>query len=179
MRSSVPLYLAVIVDMGQASVEAADLGCNEWNSEDVFQVAVFVDVIRCLEAGADVHARDKEGNTPVYWAAAHEDPAIVDALLAAGADSSVRNIYGYTSLHAAASNENAAIARALLEAGADPNARNFRKSGPLHHAAGTDNIGVVVALLEAGADPAMRNSAEHTPLHSGMARRGPCPVIRR
>ncbi len=139
MRQAVSLHLVVVTAIGLTTTTSAGLSCQQWNSETFFQTASLDDVFRCLDAGSDIHARDKEGNTPVYWAASNEDPAIVEALLAAGADPNARNVYGHNSLHAAASNENSAVARALLAAGANLHARSWRGDFPLHWAASYDN----------------------------------------
>ncbi len=46
-----------------------------------------------LEAGAEVDARDKNGWTPLHWAAAlSEAPAALEALLEAGADPNAQGI---------------------------------------------------------------------------------------
>ena len=59
-----------------------------------------------LEAGADVHARDKVGGTPLHWAAKHnENPAIVEALLDAGANHHAKTKGGQTPLDLIEKNE--------------------------------------------------------------------------
>ena len=60
---------------------------------------------RCSAAvGAELEARDEDGNTPLHWAAAkyNENPAVVQVLLAAGAELEVRDKDGVTPLHRAA-----------------------------------------------------------------------------
>ena len=45
------------------------------------------DMIGCLLAkGADVNARDKDGNTPIYWAANYHHDTNVELLLRSGAE---------------------------------------------------------------------------------------------
>ncbi|MFH1113925.1 MAG: response regulator [Pseudomonadota bacterium] len=55
-------------------------------------------VARLLKAGADVDARDKQGNTPLIEAAFYKYPELVDFLLAAGADAAAANSVGDTAL---------------------------------------------------------------------------------
>ena len=79
-----------------------------------------------LRAGADVHAVDGGGSTPLHEAArSNPDPAVVELLLDAGADvhvvgSGMQLIGGWgpsTPLHlAAGSNPEAAVVAALLAA---------------------------------------------------------------
>ena len=80
------------------------------------------------EAGANVNAKDGEGNTPLHkvW-----QPGTTSALVEAGADVNARNNEGDTPLHVAARCGDLAIMRALLAASADPTAKNDRGLTPL------------------------------------------------
>jgi ankyrin repeat protein len=80
-----------------------------------------------LEAGADVNARDKAGDTPLHWAAAENTgTAVINALLQAGAVVNARDRYGWLPIHTAADrNPNPDIIDALLKAGADPDKRAY------------------------------------------------------
>ena len=79
------------------------VSCEDWNTQEFFEMATAEDVTGCLEAGADVAARDEDEITPLHWATyTSYDPAVVDALLAAGADLEARNGNGSTPLHNAA-----------------------------------------------------------------------------
>ena len=93
-----------------------------------------------IEAGADIHARQEDGPTPLHDAATAE---VVALLLAAGADTEARATYwgwrqpngrDMTPLHVAAKRGNAAVFMALLEAGADSTALDIEGKTPLDHA---------------------------------------------
>jgi ankyrin repeat protein len=83
-----------------------------------------------------VHARDKDGSTPLHCAAWKGHHEIVEFLLKAGADVNGQNTnehWGTTPLHAAAHANQAAIAELLIEHGAEPNAKDLAGRTPMHH----------------------------------------------
>ena len=88
---------------------------------------------RLLAHGADIHAQDKNGATPLHRAVRTRCAAAVECLLAAGADPAIRNKPGSTPFHLAVQNtgrggsgaEKARIAQreilqAFLERGVSP-----------------------------------------------------------
>jgi hypothetical protein len=100
-----------------------------------------------LRAGANVHARDVEGNTPIFVAG----PDAASMLIAAGADVHARNREGNVPLHR---NFHAA----LLPPGV--NVRNAAGLTPLHYAALAGNTRGIEWLLAQGADPNLRTTAD-------------------
>ncbi len=62
--------------------------------------------IRCgtLESGADIHAQDKNGATPLHRAVRTRCAAAVECLLDAGGDATMRNKPGSTPFHLAVQN---------------------------------------------------------------------------
>ena len=91
--------------------------CGQWNTRKYFQAATVEDVTACLAVGADPNARDDDKDTPLHFAARHnENPAVVEALIRAGADPVASGEYKFTPLHyAAASNENPAVIEGLAQ----------------------------------------------------------------
>src|SRR5689334_14715878 len=61
-----------------------------------------------LKNGADIHARDQVGNTPLMAAALNADSALLELLLKAGADVNATNQAGATALMRAAAYEDKA-----------------------------------------------------------------------
>ena len=57
-----------------------------------------------LDAGADIHAQDKNGATPLHRAVRTRCAAAVKCLLDAGADATIRNFPGSTAFHLAVQN---------------------------------------------------------------------------
>ena len=144
-------------------------GCGQWNTEEFFGTATAETVSACLNAGADVAARDDDRISPLHWAAwSNGSPSVIDVLVAAGANLEARNKNDRTPLHNAAwNNKNPAVIEALLAAGADVAARTAKDSTPLHLAAlSNESPAVIEALLAAGADVAARTAKDSTPLHN-------------
>ena len=189
---AVPLLLlelgadpALVNDLGQVA-DPAD--CGYWNTAEFARVATAAATAACLAAGADVSARDREGNTPLLLAVraggwgtggspASESPAVVTVLLEAGADANARDSARNTALHHASAGkyvyvgeglyehvEIPAIVAALLAAGADVDARDGDGSLPLHNAATEECPETAAMLLDAGADIHARDSKGDSPL---------------
>ena len=118
------LFTAVVVlTLGPSWGRPADAAeCGAWNTREFFKLATPVRVRACLAAGTDLKARDKEGATPLHYAAeSTATPAVITALVTAGADPTAGDKDGVTPLHVAAGfNENPAVITALVTAGADP-----------------------------------------------------------
>jgi tankyrase len=107
-------------------------------------------LIKLIQAGADIHATDKNGVTALHHAVRFRSPAAVKALIEHGADVNQacrRN--GSTPLHRATTQTGAPgtggraeaaaeIARLLLAAGADPSATNKVGKTPADYAKGEE-----------------------------------------
>ena len=78
-----------------------------------------------LDAGANLEAHAKNGETHLMLAAgSNENAAVVQLLLDAGADLEARDEAGYTPLMWAARHNESSVVQALLDAGADATATN-------------------------------------------------------
>jgi ankyrin repeat protein len=136
--------------------------------------------VELLELGASPAARDENGSTALYQAAAGGKAWAIGALLRAGAPAN--ELSGGegegTPLCAAACWGYRAAVRVLLAGGADPNVAESDGYTPLIWAAigGWDEC--VADLLEAGADPNRADSAGRTALHLA-AERGRLLITRR
>ena len=170
----------LVDDMGRAPRPAV---CD-WTESGFFRSAPWEGVIGCLQAGADVHARNEYGETPLHRLASdvinqagYPFDRVIAAFVEAGADLEARDRYGNTPLFDGAwrsrGNTGTALARALLEAGADVNARAPAGSTPLHRAAHDGSAELVSLLAEAGADLHATDSLGRTPLHWALGRDKP------
>lgn len=143
-------------------------GCEGWLTYQFWHNAGVEDVTRCLDAGADVGARDKAGVTPLHWAAGRGDADTVPLLIAAGADVNVRDQDGETPLHEAAALGaivgDADTVSLLIAAGADVNVRDQDGVTPLHQAALVGSAEAASLLLGAGADVGARANDGSTSL---------------
>ena len=75
---------------------------------------------RCL--GADINAKDNNGETPLHSAADAGHADIIRALVELGADINAQDEDGETPLHRARENENSEAVQTLLELGAKESA---------------------------------------------------------
>jgi ankyrin repeat protein len=149
-----------------------------------------------IAAGADVSARDAEGETPLSWAIRMEHPETVLALLGADAPVSSEDLresiyygyleilrilldtgfdvnqagqYGQTFLHFAAELGEVEIISELLARGAKIDAQDKNGDTPLAFAAGTNHPSTVAALLELGARADTKDQHGRSPLDTATA----------
>ena len=127
---------------------------------------------RMIDGGADINTTDRNGYTPLLYAAWAGDTEALDLLLQAGTAAGINHRdseEGVTPLHAAviicrdiegASAEN--VFR-LIAAGADANIPDRDGWTPLHSCAFYHLPHLIPALLSAGADPALRDMWGNTP----------------
>ena len=128
-----------------------------------------------IERGAEINAKDKNGQTPLHCATGaeefgksrHEFADLAILLLANGADVNARDRSGRCPLHWAALRGYEAAAGELLAGGAKPEVTDGSLWGntPLHYAAEACNEGVTNLLLDSGANPNATNRKRLTPLH--------------
>ena len=108
-----------------------------------------------LEDSPDVHARDKSGQTALFYAARYaEDPLVLHKLVAAGADTLATDKHGYTPLMTAAEyNPSPRIIMTLARYGRFLEPQTENKNQALAVAARYNNSAVIKTLLTAGANP--------------------------
>lgn len=128
-----------------------------------------------IEAGGDVNAADKEGDTLLHAVADSGKPgheSTLTLLLARGARPDARNNLGATPLHTACAAGCLACSTALLHA--HNNIASVTRMGltPLHAAALSSSRELVAMLLTLGADPAKPDAAGRTPAAYAVADEG-------
>jgi thiosulfate/3-mercaptopyruvate sulfurtransferase len=82
-------------------------------------------VARLIQSGADVHARNADGNNALWLACVAGSLEAMDLLITAGISSNNQNDNGATCLMYAASAGKAPVVGRLLEAGADSNLQSL------------------------------------------------------
>lgn len=124
---------------------------------------------KLIEAGADVNARDAEGNTPLILAAFYAGPQCVELLLGNGADPNAVNWSGVTALIRAATDYEKT--RLLINAGAKVEVRtaDFGNTPLILAARRAGNSRTVRLLLERGAGATERNEGGISPIMAGAA----------
>ena len=111
-----------------------------------------------LEQGADIHVRDREGNTLLHLAVSGK---MVRLLLDLGADLYAENNFGQNPLFLAIWESRAEVIPALLEGGIDANAPDSDGYTPLLAAR---DPAVAALLIRHGADVNARSKSGKTPL---------------
>jgi len=136
-----------------------------------------VDAIKALiEAGAQIEAKDRKGQTALMWAADEGNAPAMQALIDAGADIHARVKSGFTPMLFAAREGKMDAVRVLLKAGVDPNevlVTDVRGGGLLPKpgdsalilAVENGHFELAMELVKAGANPNDQRSG-FTPLHT-------------
>ncbi len=129
-----------------------------------------------LAGGADVHLRNRDGETALKRAAMSSAADAAHLLLRAGSPPDTLDVWGWSPLTIAAYDGDAATAAELLKAGAKPDLTG-RDATPLMLAAERDADGVARLLLAHGAKVDLRNSRGKTALMVA-SERGYLAVVR-
>ncbi|KAK9441880.1 Pfs, NB-ARC and Ankyrin domain protein [Metarhizium brunneum] len=138
-------------------------GVLSYLAEDGEEVIILVFLL--CDRGADIDIRDRNGRTPLSWAAWNGHEAVVKLLLEKGANiEAIDNLYDQTPLLWAAGDGHEAVVKLLLEKGADIKAKDDTGQTPLSWAAKNGHEAVVRLLLEKGADIDIRDRNGRTPL---------------
>ena len=104
-----------------------------------------------IERGADIHATDAWGRTPLFCASLNGHWKTILVLADKGANVNLRDMSAATALHAAVMNNHVAVALLLLKSGVDPNAQDKNGSSPMCNAASNGSVAMMEVLLVKGA----------------------------
>jgi len=115
-----------------------------------------------IDAGAEIHATDEDGFTPLH--SARQNESVARVLVDAGANISAKNRGGVVPIQLASFE----VTKLLIESGADVNAIDDHGFTPLHFAADVD---VAEALIGAGAKIHIKNNWGETASEWHNARR--------
>lgn len=117
-----------------------------------------------LSRGADIIARDRDGNSAIHHAVLMGRQELIDFLLSAGADVNGTNNRGQTALHLSTIAGEFQTARLLLDRGASLDLPDEAGNTPLHIAAGEGNLELCEYFLYLGAKASLKNRQGRTPL---------------
>lgn len=152
------------------AVSASLLAAEQMETDRYYQAIRQDDLaaLRQLVQHGGVNAKDRQGSSPLFYAAAYGSLDAVRILVAAGADANAANAFGATPLLVSVAEPGKA--RFLIDHGADVNARSKMGRTPLWIAAATDGAsGTVRLLLDHGAKLAVRDEMQSTPLLAATA----------
>ena len=117
-----------------------------------------------IKAGADINAKNKDGNTALHRVSERGHAKMVEALIKAGADINAKNKDGNTALHWVSECGHADVVKLLINAGADINAKNKDGDTALHRVSERGHADVVKLLIKEGAKVGVRNKEGEKPL---------------
>jgi len=152
-----PLHVAAVNGQGHIATfliaHGANVNARTVRSVTPLHKAVeFPELIDLLvDAGADVHAADAFGRTPLHWAARANQPMSVQRMISLGADVNAIDCDRETPLHHAVRGRHIRTAAILLDHGADVNARGLYGMTPLHIAADHGHDDLCRLLIGRGA----------------------------
>jgi ankyrin repeat protein len=130
------------------------------------------DILKLLiENGADINAKDNQGNSPIHGAIENNEIHILRLLIEKGADINAKNNLGQSPLHLAVELDNFNCAQVLILSRVDINAQNNLGQSPLHLAVELENFNYVQVLIlnraNINALDANRNSPIHIAIKNG------------
>src|SRR5258708_7924305 len=123
---------------------------------------------KLIECGADVTARNKDGETALHLASQQGYVDLARMLIERGADVTAQTKDGQTARHHASQQGHVDIACMLIERGADVTAQNKDGQTALHLALQWGDVDVARMLIERGADVTAQAEDGQTALHLAL-----------
>uniref|UniRef100_A0A3B4AWR3 Uncharacterized protein n=1 Tax=Periophthalmus magnuspinnatus TaxID=409849 RepID=A0A3B4AWR3_9GOBI len=111
----------------------------------------------------------EEGFTPLMWAAAHGQIAVVEFLLQNGADPNLLAKGRESALSLACSKGYTDIVKMLIDCGVDVNEYDWNGGAPLLYAVHGNHVRCVEILLESGADPTVESDSGFNAMDMAVA----------
>ncbi|KAM6303893.1 ankyrin repeat family A protein 2 isoform 1-T2 [Podargus strigoides] len=142
------------------------------NSLSVHQLAAQGEMLYLatrIEQENVINHKDEEGFTPLMWAAAHGQIAVVEFLLQNGADPQILGKGRESALSLACSKGYTDIVKMLLDCGVDVNEYDWNGGTPLLYAVYGNHVKCVKILLESGADPTIETDAGYNSMDLAVA----------
>lgn len=137
------------------------LWAAETRSETMFKMLV--------NAGAEIHCSDNEGNTCLHLASLYGASGIVSILLGKKVDINEVKNNGQSALHQAVYGMQIETVLRLIDAGICLNTKNNDGFTPLHIAVAEGSREIVVLLIDRGADIEARSEQGERPIHLAAA----------
>ena len=124
-----------------------------------------VAIKQLVEAGLDIHAKDRDGWSPLHFAVDKNHIEAVDLFLDLGCDIAAEEKDGWFYLSWAADKGLNDMCKHLIERGADPNRLDKYQWSAMTNAIHRNHPDTLKILLENGADPNLKHKNACTPLH--------------
>ncbi|KAL0049995.1 hypothetical protein WJX82_002341 [Trebouxia sp. C0006] len=126
-----------------------------------------VSLVRTLaqQLGCNILGRSANSWTPMHYAAAHNQIAVLDTLAQLGCDPSVKDSVSSTPMHVAAGEGHIEAILKLVALGSDPGAKDRDGCTPLYCAAAWNRPAAVKKLDELGCPSWVRSEEGRTPVH--------------
>ncbi|XP_055729756.1 ankyrin repeat family A protein 2-like isoform X1 [Salvelinus fontinalis] len=116
-----------------------------------------------------INLQDEEGFTPLMWAAAHGQIAVVEFLLQNGANPNLLAKGRESALSLACSKGYTDIVKMLIDCGVDVNEYDWNGGVPVLYAVHGNHLRCVEILLESGADPTIESDSGFNAMDMAVA----------